>query len=74
MAGHDVETRSWRLWNLFARVHELATGRDLQMEDAVNYFGDPKRLASVVERSGILDNPAKRRKLEMLLSERRDGF
>lgn len=66
--------RTWprRLWSLFARVHELATGRELEIDEAVNYFGDPRRLSSVVEQSGILNDPEKRQALEVLLAER--GF
>lgn len=74
MPAHGSERRPCRLWQLFAEVHELATGRDLQIEDAMNYFGDPRRLASVVEQSGILDDPAKRRQLETLIGERRNGI
>jgi hypothetical protein len=59
------------MWRLFSDVHELATGRELQIEEAVNYFGYPTRLASVVEHSGILDDPARRHTFELLLSERR---
>jgi hypothetical protein len=63
-----------RLWNLFAQVHECATGRELLAEDAMNDFGAPKRLTSVVEHNGVLDDPARPRKLEALVSERRNGF
>ena len=73
MPGHQAEHQPSRLWDLFAKVHKLATDRELQIEEAVKYFGDPTRLASVVEHGGILDDPAKRHELEMLLSELRNG-
>ncbi len=63
-----------RLWRLFSQVHELATGHELQMEEALSYFADPKRLAAVVERSGVLDDPEKRVALQQLLSERSNGL
>jgi|HubBroStandDraft_5_1064220.scaffolds.fasta_scaffold1235362_2 hypothetical protein len=62
-----------RLSGLLSDVHRLATGRELQLNDALDYFGDPKRLASIVERSGVLAVPSKRRKFESLLSESRHG-
>ena len=63
-----------RLTGLIANVHRLATGRELELTDALPYFGDPKRLASVVAQSGVPADPAKRRKLDMLLSESRHGL
>ena len=73
MATHHPECPC-RLWNLFAEIHEPATGRDIQVEEAMTYFGDAKRLASVVEENGILANPVKRRRLESLVSERGNGL
>ena len=74
MSAHRTDGPAPRLWRLFAEVHELATGRELQIEEAMKYFSDPARLASVVEQSGILDDPAKCQTFEMLLSERRNGL
>lgn len=73
MARHRIQTPAPRLSGLFGDVHRLATGRELQMKDALDYFGDPKRLASIVEPSGVLAVPSKRRKFEALLSESRHG-
>jgi len=73
MATHCTPTPAPRLSGLLANVHRLATGRELQLNEALNYFADPRRLASLVEGSGILPVPSTRRKLEALLSEWRDG-
>ena len=74
MATHHPECRPCWLWNLFAEIHQLAIGRNIQAEEAATYFGDPKRLASVVGESGILAHPVKRRRLESLVSERFNGL
>jgi hypothetical protein len=73
VARHRIQTPTPRLSGLLADVHRLATGRELQLKEALDYFGDPARLTSVVERSGVLAAPSKRRKLEALLSESRHG-
>jgi hypothetical protein len=73
MPRQRVQTQAHHLSGLLADVHRLATGRELQLQDALKYFRDPARLTSVVERSGVLSVPSKRRRLEALLSERRDG-
>ncbi len=73
MATHRIQTPAPRLGGFLANVHWQATGRELQLNDALDYFGDPKRLASIVERSGALAVPSNRRKLEALLSEPRHG-
>jgi hypothetical protein len=70
---HRVKTPAPHLSGLLADVHRLATGRELELNDALKYFRDPARLTLVVERSGVLANPAKRRRLEALLSESRHG-
>jgi hypothetical protein len=74
MTDHHLQRLPTHLWDPFAQVHRLATGRELQIEEAVRYFGDPRRLAVVVEQSGILDDLENRQTLEILLSERRNGF
>lgn len=73
MGTHRTPTPAPRLSALLAKVYRLATGRELQLDDALDYFTDPKRLASVVARSGILADLSKRRKLEALLAEPRHG-
>lgn len=73
MKRHRVQTPTPHLSGLLADVHRLATGRELKLTDALRYFRDPTRLTLIVERSGVLANASKRRKLEALLSERRDG-
>jgi hypothetical protein len=70
---HRTQTPAPRLSRLVADVHRLATGRELQLKDALKYFRDPARLALVVERSGVLAVPSKRRRLKALLSESRHG-
>jgi hypothetical protein len=74
MGTHQTERLASDLWHLVAEVHKLATGRELQIDEAMKYFGDPTHLASVVEQSGILDDPAKRQTFQMLLSEGCDGL
>jgi hypothetical protein len=71
---HRVQTPAPHLSGLLADVHRLATGRELELNDALKYFRDPARLTLVVERSGVLVNPSKRRRLEALLSEPRHGI
>jgi len=73
MTRHLIQTPASRLSGFLADVHQLATGRELQLNDALDYFGDPRRLASVVARSGILADLSRRRKLEALLSESHHG-
>jgi hypothetical protein len=73
MAPHQIQTPAYLLSGLLADVHRLATGRELQLKDALKYFRDPARLRLVVERSGVLADPSKRRKLKALLSESRHG-
>lgn len=69
MKRHRIHTSAPQLSGLLADIHRLATGHELEMKDALKYFRDPARLTLVVERSGILDNSSKRRRLEALLSE-----
>ena len=71
MAVHHPERRPCWVWNLFAEVHRLSSGRNIQVEETTTH---PKRLASVVEENGILANPVKRRRLESLVSERLNGL
>ena len=73
MKRHLIQTPAPHLSGLLADVHRLATGRELELTDALKYFRDPARLAQVVERSGILANASKRRRLEALLSEPQHG-
>jgi hypothetical protein len=73
MAAHRMQTPASRLSAFVSDVHRLATGRELQLNEALDYFGDPRRLASVVGRSGILADSSKRRKLKALVSESRHG-
>ncbi len=73
MTRHRIQTPTPHLSGLLADVHRLATGRELPLSDALDYFGDPKRLVLVAARSGILADLSKRRKLEALLSEPRHG-
>jgi hypothetical protein len=45
MTRHRIQMPAPRLSGLLSDVHRLATGRELQLNDALDYFGDPKRLA-----------------------------
>ena len=67
MAKHCTPTSAPRLSGFLANVHRLATGRELKLTDALKYFRDPARLTLIVERSGVLADPSKRRRLEALL-------
>jgi len=51
-----------------AEVHRLATGQPLTVTEARGYFRNPKCLADVVRRSGLLVDPRRRRRLEQLLA------
>jgi hypothetical protein len=73
MTRHCIQTPTYRLSGLAADVHRLATGREHQLNDALDYFRDPRRLASIVERSGVLADSSKRQKFESLISKSRHG-
>jgi len=55
MIRHGIQTPAARLSGFLADVHQLATGRELQLNDALEYFSDPRRLASIVERERCPD-------------------
>jgi hypothetical protein len=74
MVTHRTPTPTPRLSGLLANVHRLATGGELQLDDALDYFGDPRRFASVAAQSGVLADLSKCRKLEALLMESRHGI
>jgi hypothetical protein len=73
MATHRIQRPATCLSGLITYVHWLATGRELQLNDALDYFRDPARLTSVVERGGILADSSKHRRLKALLTESRHG-
>ena len=56
------------LATLVAEVHRLATGQPLTITEAREYFRNPKHLADVVRRSGLLVDRRRRRRLEQLLA------
>lgn len=56
------------LAGLLTKVYRLATGRQLSIDEALEYFRNPKRLAVVVERSGLLHDPQRRLRLEQLIA------
>lgn len=60
------------LAGLLTAVHRLATGRPLSIEEALEYFRSPKRLATVVEQSGLLHDPRRRLQLERLIATEED--
>ncbi|MBN9662288.1 MAG: hypothetical protein J0H49_29085 [Acidobacteria bacterium] len=67
------------LASLIAEVHCLATGRAITIAEAREYFKDPKCLADVVWRSGVLHNPPGHLRLQQLLDagkrrEHANGF
>jgi hypothetical protein len=57
------------LCRLIASLHRLATGKELQPDEARIYFRDPHQLASLIEASGILRDPQKRSEIGGLLAE-----
>jgi hypothetical protein len=59
------------LASFVAEVHRLATGRPLTITEAREYFRSPKCLADTVERSGLLNDPQRRRHLDQLLITQR---
>jgi hypothetical protein len=73
MTGHRAYSPAPRLSGLLVDVHRMATGCELQLNDALDYVCDPKRLASIVERSDVLADSSKRQKFESLISESRHG-
>ncbi len=60
------------LVSLLTEVHRLATGQPLTVDEALEYFRNPKRLAAVVERSGLLHDPQRRLRLEHLIATKED--
>jgi hypothetical protein len=69
MKTHRNPNGAARLCQLIASLHRLATGKELQPDEARIYFQDPHEVASVIEASGILKDPQRRREIERLLSE-----
>lgn len=54
------------LADFVAEVHRLATGQPVTITEAREYFRNPRHLADVVRRSGLLVDQ-RRRRLEQLL-------
>jgi hypothetical protein len=54
--------------SVMTEVYRLATGRPLSIDEALVYFRDPRRLAVVVEQSGLLHDPLRRLRLQRLLA------
>lgn len=50
-----------------AKLHQIATGREITIEEAIDYFHDPARLREVLERSGSVRDPRKRLQIATLL-------
>jgi len=50
-------------------LHRIATGEELTMEQAGNYFFSPKRLVEVVRSSGALKDPQKAAAIERWLND-----
>jgi hypothetical protein len=53
---------------LVARVHWLATGREVTLEEAQGYFQEPHRLRSVLEAAAVVADAHKRSELAYLLT------
>jgi hypothetical protein len=69
MEMHRNPNGAVRLCQLIASLHHLATGKELQPDEARIYFQDPHRLALTVESGGILKDQQKRKEIERLLAE-----
>ena len=54
---------------LMKRLHEIATGRAPSAEDAIFYFRDPKEFSRVIQSSGALDDPIRRKAMEKLIQK-----
>ncbi len=50
-------------------VYQLATGKALRPEEAVEYLRDPRAFCHLIEASGALDDPLRRAALEKLIQE-----
>lgn len=56
------------LARLMVEVHHLATGHAITIAEAREYFHRPELLADVVRRSGLVDDPSRRRQLQRMLA------
>ena len=63
MTRHRIQMPAPRLSGLLSDVHRLATGREFQLNDALDYFGDPKDGINLERADSCLA------KFEALLSE-----
>lgn len=56
------------LARVVSKLHEMATGREVTTEEAIDYFHNPARLREVIERSGCVLDPRKRQQIAALLN------
>lgn len=50
-------------------AHRIATGMELSAEEAIRYFRDPKAFSHVIELSGALNDPVRRKAIERLIQK-----
>jgi hypothetical protein len=63
-----TEQARWSLASFVVEVHRLATGRAITIAEAREYFNHPESLADVVRRSGLVNDPPRRLRLQQLLA------
>ena len=63
-----------RIWKVMSALHRIATGEELTMEQAGEYFSNPKRLVEVVRSSGALKDPQKAAAIDRLLDDDHASF
>ena len=56
-----------RCAELIASTHRIATGRSVTIEEALAYFRQPSLLREVIEQSGCMEDPVRRRQFRDLL-------
>ncbi len=58
-----------RIWEVMSALHRIATGEELTIEQAGEYFSNPKRLLEVVRSTGALEDPEKATAIDGLLND-----
>jgi len=58
-----------RIWKVMSALHRIATGEELTMEQAGEYFSNPKGLFEVVRSTGALKDPEKATAIDGLLND-----
>ena len=69
MTMHGCAGTTLRIWEVMTALHRIATGEELTMEQAGEYFSNLKRLVEVVRSTGALKDPEKVTAIDRLLNE-----